>query len=500
MKDIPPKRNRRSDTLLRRFETNIVVSVLLAVIALMAIGRQKGEVTVELGIASLGQPTGTVLPAVLGVLGFIGINALFVLAETAVSSLRPLHVRFFKDDTKSATRLQTLMDEGPEIVAAFSFANQVVRVGVLFIGLVLALRLATFISTVTQFGFTYGVILVSTILVAIPIILLNLILGELVPKSFATLHPHKIATRFFGFIQLVSFIFKLPAAGVVALANLFAARFGGKTTLDASNRTEEEIITLVESAQETGEIESDESELIQSVFEFTDTIVREVMTPRTDLDSMSISSNPSDVVEVIQKSGHSRIPLYEGTDDQIVGIIHAKDLLLAMVNGEPVTLRRLMRPAIFVPESKNLHDVLAELKASKTQLAIVQDEHGGTAGIVTIEDIVEELVGDIQDEYDEDEPEVSETEAGFLVEGKTHLDDVNDEIGSEFESEDFDTIGGYVFGLFGRQPKMGEFIEHDGYCFTVAGTDGRRIIQIRIRRLETQNDYSLLATETAAGA
>jgi len=299
---------------------------------------------------------------------------------------------------------------------------------------------------------------------------------------------------------LIAFIFGLPAAGVVGLANVIATRFGGIASLDTSNRTEEEIITLVESAQVTGEIESDESELIQSVFEFTDTIVREVMTPRTDLDAMSISSDPSDVVEVIQKSGHSRIPLYEGTDDQIVGIIHAKDLLLAMVNGETVTLRRLMRPAIFVPESKNLHDVLAELKASKTQLAIVQDEFGGTAGIVTIEDIVEELVGDIQDEYDEDKTEVSETDAGFLVEGKTNLDDVNDEIGSDFESEDFDTLGGYVFGLFGRQPKLGEYIESDGYSFTVSDTDGKRILKLRIQKLEKPDDVSLLETESLAEA
>jgi len=140
-----------------------------------------------------------------------------------------------------------------------------------------------------------------------------------------------------------------------------------------------------------------------------------------------------------------------------------------------------MRPATFVPEGKNLNELLREMRQTRSQMAVVQDEFGGTAGIVTIEDIVEELVGDIVDEYDTDEPEVVESETGaFLVEGKTHLDDVNDEIGSAFESEEFDTIGGYVFGLFGRQPKLGDDIDDEPYRFTIVETDGRRISKLKI--------------------
>ncbi|RYG63384.1 HlyC/CorC family transporter, partial [bacterium] len=237
---------------------------------------------------------------------------------------------------------------------------------------------------------------------------------------------------------------------------------------------------LVESAEESGAIESDEKELITSVFEFTDTVAREVMTPRTDLDAVPVDTDPKELVEIIQRTGHSRIPLYEGTDDAIVGIVHAKDLLLAMVNYKPVTLRKLMRPAIFVNETKSLHDLLRDMRASRSQLAVVQDEFGGTAGIVTIEDVIEELVGEIQDEYDQEEPAVAEAGAGYLVEGKTHIDDVNAEIGSRFNSEDFDTIGGYVFGIFGRQPKLGEMIEAEHFRFTVAETDGKRILRLRV--------------------
>ncbi len=145
-----------------------------------------------------------------------------------------------------------------------------------------------------------------------------------------------------------------------------------------------------------------------------------------------------------------------------------------------VDVRSLMRPALFVPENKDLHDLLKDLRNDRMQMAIVQDEFGGTAGIVTVEDIVEELVGDITDEYDVEAPEVEQTDTGFLVLGKTHLDDVNQQVGSKFESDEFDTIGGYVFGLMGRQPKLMESINSDGYKFTVADSDGRRILRVKL--------------------
>ena len=266
----------------------------------------------------------------------------------------------------------------------------------------------------------------------------------------------------------------------VAIANLFARAAGGSATLRQSKLMEEEIRSLVDSAGETGEMESDETELIHSVLEFSDTVAREIMTPRTDLDAVPIDINPYDLVELIQESGHSRIPIYEGSDDDIVGIVHAKDLFLAMLRGKPVNIHSLMRPPLYVTENKSIDDLLAEMRISKSQMAVIKDEYGGTSGIVTIEDIIEELVGEIQDEHDDEDPEFTDSLEGFLVDGKTHLDDVNDEIGSKFESEDFDTIGGFVFGLCGRQPKLAEWLEYDGYQFNIVETDGKRIIKVRI--------------------
>ncbi|MBS1726528.1 MAG: HlyC/CorC family transporter [Armatimonadetes bacterium] len=266
----------------------------------------------------------------------------------------------------------------------------------------------------------------------------------------------------------------------IGIANVFAKPAGGSVVLRTSGQTGEEIRSLVDSAGETGEMESDETELIHSVLEFSDTVAREIMTPRTDMDAVPVDINPYDLVEIIQQSGHSRIPIYEGSDDEIVGIVHAKDLFLAMLRGKPVNISSLMRPALYVTENKSIDELLAEMRVTKSQMAIIKDEFGGTSGIVTIEDIIEELVGEIQDEHDDEMPEVSETQEGYLVEGKTHLDDINELTGSAFESEDFDTIGGFVFGLFGRQPKRGEWLEHQGFQFNIADTDGKRILKIRI--------------------
>lgn len=483
MKDNPAERYRRSEPLLRRSESTLLLVIAFALFAVIAFGRQ-ADGFVRSDVSTLKEPAGSTWPAIFAALLFILLNAAFILVENAVALLRPSQIRLYKDKPAIANKLEDLLARQAEVIASCSFGSQLMRVALVFMGMVVAVAAASLAEDMLGWPFTYATILGGVAAVGIPIFLLNLILGELVPKSYATLYPAPTAARLAGFARFSSVVFKYPARLVVGIANLFAARFGGKATLNDPLRAEEEIITLVETAQETGAIETDESELIQSVFEFTDTVAREIMTPRTDLDAMPIDSDPEEVVKVIQTSGHSRIPLYEGTDDQIIGIIHAKDLLLSMVKESTPSMRRLMRPAMFIPENKNLHELLAEMRAARAQLAIVQDEMGGTAGIVTIEDIVEELFGDIQDEYDQEEPEVSEHAGGYLVEGKTHLDDVNDEIGSEFHSDDFDTIGGYVFGLFGRQPKLGEFLDADGHRFTVAETDGRRIQRLRIQKLE----------------
>lgn len=435
-----------------------------------------------------GEPS--VLGPILGIIGVILLNVAFVSSETAVELLRPHHVKHIKDkNQKRGDRLQVLIENRLSYIAACRLGFYVSLLALAVMALLLAPAVADLLGWEG-----YLMTIAAWVVVMLPVGTLNLIM-ELVPKSYASLHPHGVASVFYPFILGTSMVFWIPEKLVTGVAALITKRFGGKASFLVENQAEEEIKTLAQTAQESGEIEHDERELLHSVFEFSDTVAKEVMTPRIDMDAMPVDSSPQEVIEVIKQSGHSRIPLYEGTDDQIVGIIHAKDLFMAMLGDGCDDLRKLMREPMVVPETKNLHELLTEMRASRSQLAVVQDDFGGTSGVVTIEDIVEELVGDIVDEYDEEEPAAVQTEDGWLVDGKTHLDDLNPLIGGELESEEFDSVGGFVFGLFGRQPAMDEFIETEGYRFTVAETDGRRIHRLHITRAQETPEQLILEEE-----
>lgn len=457
-----------------RFELGIATLMASAMTLLWFVG-ESGQDQIRMAVGAPFQIGG---PAVVMILiAILILHALFTAAETTVNLIRPVHLRQAKDDK----RLQDLVQNNQKYATACTLGSRLTR---LLIGLMVVLLAASFGLVHWQSGeatFDLTNFLLYLAIIAIPVALVNSIVGELVPKSFAALHPHKTGLRLYPFIRAASFIFSIPANALVALANVVTRTFGGRASFVSASQAEDEILTIVESAQEAGEIEVDEKELLTSVFEFTHTVAREVMTPRVDVDAMPVRSEAEELARVMRESGHSRIPLYEDTDDQIVGIIHAKDLLMAMVGEEKVNVRSLMRPAVFVPEGKVLHELLREMRQSRSQMAVVQDEFGGTAGILTIEDIVEELVGDIVDEYDPDvQPAVAPDVDGFIVDGKTHLDEVNDAIGSQFESDEFDTVGGYVFGLFGRQPKPGDTIDCSDFRFTVVETDGKRILTLRI--------------------
>jgi putative hemolysin len=410
------------------------------------------------------------------------LNAIFIAGETSAGALRASHLKHAKDEigNKSAA-LHELINQRQQYVTACLLASRLARLGIFVLVLILAATISASIEKSTVDLTSLSEVVPWALLIGLPVLGVNLIVGELIPRSYAALNPHRVGMRIFPFMRAASILLSVPAQWIVSMANIFTARFGGRAAFDGPGLAEEEIKSLVESAEETGELESDEGDLIHSVLAFNDTVAREIMTPRVDLDAMPVRSNPSDVITVIRETGHSRIPLFEGTDDQIVGIVHAKDLLLAMAQGSNFSLRRLMRPALFVPEGKNLHELLQEMRANRSQMAVLQDEFGGTAGIVTTEDIVEQLVGEIVDEYDEEELTILESPDGLYVNGKIHVDDVNNALGSAFDSEEFDTIGGLVFGQFGRQPKPGEKVDIDGYEFNVEETDGRRITRLLIK-------------------
>lgn len=251
--------------------------------------------------------------------------------------------------------------------------------------------------------------------------------------------------------------------------------------------------TAEEIADGAVNLDDEQEELLESVREFRETIAREVMTPRTEVDSVPITAPLEDVVRVVVESGHSRLPVYEQSDDSILGIVHAKDVLRAMHEGQGASLRDLLRPVLAVPESVGLQDLLREMRSQKTQIALVQDERGGTAGVVTVEDILEELVGEIRDEYDTDEEEqpIQRHGEGWIVDGRLNLDDLNEEIGTQFESDEFDTLGGYVFGLFGRQPAESDWVIEGDFKFSVEETDGKRIVKVGLEPGHAPDPFAL---------
>lgn len=405
-------------------------------------------------------------------------NATFVAAETALDVLRGSHLRALEKDDTNARRIEAFLDDRANAIAGVTLCRQTVVWWLVIISIIPAIG----ITQAFNLGNDMSKVFLIWLAVGIPIAFLNMVFGELLPKTYASKHPVNTLTRLFKPVHFFSKLFYWPGTAMTSIASIFTQRFGSRASFVVQNLAEEEIKSIAETAEQSGEIEKEERELLHSVFEFTDTVAKEIMTPRVDIDAIELDSSVESVIEAIKASGRSRLPIYEHTDDQIIGFIHAKDLLGMPVDA-PMNLRTILRPVAFVPETKNLHDLLRELQATRSQMAIVQDEHGGTSGLVTIEDIVEELFGDIQDEYDRETPDIVKNGSGWIVNGRLNLYDFNSEVGASLESEEFDTVGGYVFGLFGRMPIQGDAVESEGLNFRVDDTNGRRIVRLHVEAL-----------------
>jgi magnesium and cobalt transporter len=250
----------------------------------------------------------------------------------------------------------------------------------------------------------------------------------------------------------------------------------------------EELTELLHAAYEKNLLDADALSMIEGVMQVSEMQVREIMIPRAQLDVVDINETPEKLLPFIIETAHSRFPAIDGERDNVVGILLAKDLL-RLCADEKVDLRDMLRPAIFVPESKRLNVLLREFRASRNHIAIVVDEYGGIAGLVTIEDVLEQIVGDIEDEYDYDEAEdniIAESSEVFRVKAQTEITDFNETMKVEFEDDEFDTIGGFVIHAFGRVPKRGEQVEIAGFRFVVLRADSRRLHTLKVERLPQQ--------------
>lgn len=257
--------------------------------------------------------------------------------------------------------------------------------------------------------------------------------------------------------------------------------------------TQEELETIIDTGQETGLIDEDENEMIHRIFEMKDIVVREVMVPRTDIEALEVSATVEDAAKLVVKVGHSRIPVYEENIDKVVGIIYAKDLLKYWISKSKTDkIRDLMRKPLFVPETKNIDDLFKELKARRIHIAIVVDEYGGTSGLVTIEDLIEEIVGDIQDEYDIEEEEfIVIAEGEFIADARIDIDDLSDKLGTTILKEDYDTLGGFLVHMSNKIPAVNDVITYENVEFTIIEADERRVAKVGIRLYPVKRDVSL---------
>jgi putative hemolysin len=408
--------------------------------------------------------------ALAGIICLVALAALFAASEASLLALSRLRIAQ-RDHNGQADRLVHLVDERNNYLTTILVGNTIV--------LLTAQSLATWVAI--QYG-VWRPVLVSTVVMMAVL----LVVGEIVPKMVVVQDAVKWAGRFSGFLAVMYRILRPVTWTIVTLTSALIRLFGGDPSRTGPYVTESDIRALVNVGEKQGVLEEEEKEMIHSIFEFGDTVAREVMTPRTDMVCTSAQDPVRHGVEIVAREGYSKLPVFEGNIDHVVGVVHDRELLVYVSRGElDAPLRMLMRPIKAIPENKKIDELLREMQAEHVSVAIVVDEYGGTAGLVTMEDLLEEIVGEIMDEYDAEErpPEITPAGDGeFIVDARMNIDDVNERLGLHLPTEDFESIGGYTFGLFGRVPVPGEHVVIDGgVVLVVEKTAGRRLLSVRIK-------------------
>lgn len=391
--------------------------------------------------------------------------------ESALTNISRLRLRqLLERGVPRAQAINDLLDNPQRLPATLLFVNTVC---LLTIGSMALLASSHFVD---WWSHPLAVIIAAVVV---------LIFGVAVPKSLALRNPERTALTLFAPANMIRRIVTPIVAVASLLAGPFVRLIGGRTTPVGRFVTQEEMRMLVNVGEEEGVIQQEEEELIHSIFEFGDTVVREVMVPRPYIVAVEDTQSVSQAADVALESGHTRLPVFRESIDNVVGVATVQDILRALRAGEkdmPVT--HVMRPVHYVPETKKVDELLRELQKGRMHMAIVVDEYGGTAGLVTIEDLLEEIVGEIQDEYDV-EPQMIEviSDRDVRVDARVSLDDINELLHVNWEAEDSDTIGGFVYEQLGRIPNPGDKVQVGEYTITVLSTEGTRLKQLSIERL-----------------
>ncbi len=423
----------------------------------------------------------------IGVLFLIILIGLFSACEVAVVSTRKSRMKELADEGNRSAAIVLQFQNNPEQFLA------TIHVGVVsFMTLASGLagimgfqHLAPALQASETLWISEGSGWISLVIMVVGIGSLVVVLGELVPKSLALRFAEPVALRVASPLSLFAAVFRYPVKLLTMASNLFLMPFKDRTSFMESRISEEELKLILVEGTKTGVIDKTEHELIESIFEFTDTTAKEVMIPRPDVVAINIDTPRDKVIKIVLEEGYSRMPVYKDTIDNILGVVYTKDLLGLLEYRDLIIIQDVIRPAYFIPETKKISKLMRELQQKKLHMAIIIDEFGGTEGIVTMEDILEEIVGEIHDEYDEVLKDVeSSADGSFLVNARISVSDFNERFHTSIpEADEYDTLSGYLNKLSGRIPDLNEELKTESLSFTIVKKSQRRIRLVKVKKL-----------------
>ena len=423
-------------------------------------------------------------------------NGFFVAAEFSLVSVRRTRIaELVARGEASAALVQKAIQDPDRVIAATQLGITLASLGLGWIGepalAHLLYPIVALFPAAIQSGISHSL---AAGLAFAMITFLHVVVGELAPKSIALQNPERTSLVVAGPTLLTERIFKpviwaLNGAGNALLRLVGVQPASGHLLVHSV----EELRMLVKASMEGGVVQADESEMLHAVFDFGELVVRQVMIPRTEIIAVEADTPLKEIISLVSQSTYTKFPIYEDNQDTIIGIVHIKDLLMAMQSPdcERCIARDFAREPIFVPETISVNALLREFRVNRQHIAIVMDEYGGTAGLVTLEDLLEEIVGEVSDPFDVGNPEIqTQPDGSVLIDGLTLIEEVNEELGLDLQDPDYDTIAGYVLGRLGRIPQMHDRVEGDGVNLQVVEMDAMRIARLALTRLDGPTESS----------
>lgn len=421
---------------------------------------------------------------ILVIVVFIFLSAFFAAAEIAVISLRRTRIQeLIEQKNRGAVAVKELLNDPDRFFAIVQIGMTVFPAAASALSGVMAIK---FLKPAIE-GISFLSSSAESIAVGIVVVLVSyftLVVGELAPKSLGLRYAEGIALLSAQTLKTLLKLSSLVISFLSGSTNFVLRPFKDRTSFIEPRISEEEFKLMLEEGRKSGVIDKTEHELIDRIFEFTDTRAKEVMVPRTDVVAIDLKTAHEKLIKIVTEEGYSRMPVYEGTIDHIVGVIYTKDLITLLEHRDLIVLHDIIRAAYFVPDTKKISQLMREFQQKKIHLAIVVDEFGGTEGIITMEDILEEIVGEIHDEYDEVLKEVEASADGsFLVNARMPIGEFNERFGFDVpEDSDYETVGGFLYKLTGRILDINETTHYKGYTFTLITKSERRMRQIKVRK------------------